>query len=153
MNTVMHLQRKERKGRRVAWQSDRGAEIVEFALILPVLLLLGLGICDFGLLFQRYEVVTNAAREGARAAATGASNSEIVTVVGQYLTAGGLTSQATVQIQTLAVGNLPLNAVKVSVSYPNGSFFMTPFMEWFGSASNIVTLRSAATMRLEIQAS
>src|SRR5205823_995491 len=97
-------------------RSDRGAEIVEFALIMPVLLLLGLGICDFGLLFQRYEVVTNAAREGARAAATGASNDEIVTVVSQYLAAGGLTSQATIQIQFLPVGNPPLNAVKVSVS-------------------------------------
>ena len=34
----------------------------------PTLLLVMLGIIDFGFLFQRYEVVTNAAREGARVA-------------------------------------------------------------------------------------
>src|SRR5713226_8706707 len=87
-----------------SWRSDRGAELIEFALVTPVLLLLGLGICDFGFLFQRYEVVTNAAREGARAAATGASNDQIVAVVSQHLTGGGLTSQATIQIQFVTVG-------------------------------------------------
>ncbi len=33
-----------------------------------MLLLIGFGILDFGILFQRYEVITNAAREGARVA-------------------------------------------------------------------------------------
>ena len=47
-------------------RSERGAELVEFALVLPLLLVLIGGIVDFGFLFQRYEVVTNAAREGAR---------------------------------------------------------------------------------------
>jgi Flp pilus assembly protein TadG len=40
--------------------------MVEFALVLPMLLLVFAGIVDFGLLLQRYEVITNAAREGAR---------------------------------------------------------------------------------------
>ena len=52
--------------RRKQPSSERGAELVEFALVLPLLLLLVLGIVDFGFLFQRFEVVTNAAREGAR---------------------------------------------------------------------------------------
>ena len=122
-------------------------------MILVAGLLLGLGMTDFGLMFQRYEVVTNAAREGARAAATGASNDQVVGVVGQYLTGGGLTSTATVQIQTVTVGAPPLNAVKVSVSYPNGGFFIAPLATFFGSSMPAITLRSAATMRLEIQAS
>ena len=49
-------------------RSERGAELIEFALVFPTLLLVMLGIIDFGFLFQRYEVVTNAAREGARVA-------------------------------------------------------------------------------------
>jgi Flp pilus assembly protein TadG len=47
-------------------QSQRGAALVEFALVVPLLLVVIAGIVDFGFLFQRYEVVTNAAREGAR---------------------------------------------------------------------------------------
>ena len=54
--------------RRRLWRSERGAELVEFALVFPTLLLVMLGIADFGFLFQRYEVITNAAREGARVA-------------------------------------------------------------------------------------
>lgn len=47
---------------------DRGAALVEFALVLPLLLVVIAGIVDFGFVFQRYEVITNAAREGARLA-------------------------------------------------------------------------------------
>ena len=47
-------------------RSERGAELIEFALVFPVLLMVVLGIVDFGFLFQRMEVVTYAAREGAR---------------------------------------------------------------------------------------
>ncbi|HVB99783.1 MAG TPA: TadE/TadG family type IV pilus assembly protein [Candidatus Dormibacteraeota bacterium] len=48
-------------------QSGRkGAELVEFALVLPLLLLLFAGIFDFGSLFALRQKMTNAAREGAR---------------------------------------------------------------------------------------
>ena len=50
------------------WRSEDGAQLVEFALVLPLLLFVVLGIAEFGFIFQRYEVVTNAAREGARMA-------------------------------------------------------------------------------------
>ena len=49
-------------------RSEAGAELVEFALVLPIMLLVVAGIIDFGLLLQRQLVVTNAAREGARIA-------------------------------------------------------------------------------------
>ena len=53
------------KGRR--WPAARkGAELVEFALVLPLLLLLLVGIFDFGSLFALRQKMTNAAREGAR---------------------------------------------------------------------------------------
>ena len=48
--------------------SERGAELVEFAIVLPLLLLVTMGIIDFGFMFQRYVVLTNAAMEGARVA-------------------------------------------------------------------------------------
>jgi Flp pilus assembly protein TadG len=45
---------------------ERGAALVELAMVLPLLLVVIAGIVDFGFAFQRYEVITNAAREGAR---------------------------------------------------------------------------------------
>jgi Flp pilus assembly protein TadG len=47
-------------------RSDRGAAAVEFALVLPVLLVLVLGIVEFGRIYNVQISVTNAAREGAR---------------------------------------------------------------------------------------
>ena len=49
-------------------KGERGQAIIELALTLPLLLLVLLGIFDFGLMFQRFEVVANAAREAARVA-------------------------------------------------------------------------------------
>src|SRR5262245_19797674 len=46
--------------------NQRGQAVIELALTLPLLLLVVFGIIDFGFMFQRYESVTNAAREGAR---------------------------------------------------------------------------------------
>ena len=57
------LRRVTRRGR-----GERGSELIEFALVFPLLLMVVLAIADFGFLFQRYEVLTNAAREGARVA-------------------------------------------------------------------------------------
>ena len=45
---------------------SKGQSLVEFVLILPVLLLLLLGIVEFGLLLYNQHVITNASREGAR---------------------------------------------------------------------------------------
>ena len=44
----------------------RGQSLVEFALVLTPLLLLILGVIQFGLIFNSYVTMTNAAREGAR---------------------------------------------------------------------------------------
>ena len=74
-------------------KSQRGAELIEMALILPLLLLVLVGIVDFGFLFQRYEVLTNAAREGARMAVlanSGYTITDVRTRVCSYLTAGGV---------------------------------------------------------------
>ena len=51
-------------------QNDRGAVAAEFALLLPVLLTILLAIIEFGMIMYGREIVTNAAREGARAGIT-----------------------------------------------------------------------------------
>ena len=46
---------------------ERGAALVELAIVLPLLLLILVGIIEFGLLFYNQQVLTNSSREGARA--------------------------------------------------------------------------------------
>ena len=53
-------------------KSERGASLVEFALVVPILLALVFGIIEFGWIFNGYITITGAAREGARLAAVGA---------------------------------------------------------------------------------
>lgn len=48
-------------------RGQRGAAAIEFAIVLPVLVLLLFGTIEFGLLLYNQQVITNAGREGARA--------------------------------------------------------------------------------------
>src|SRR5690606_10108777 len=48
---------------------ERGAQAVEFALVLPVLIMLLVGIMEFGLLFNKQVMFTQAARAAARSMA------------------------------------------------------------------------------------
>lgn len=57
-------------------RDERGAAVVEFALILPVLVLFVFGIVEFGRAYSARIELTGAVREGARAVALGASNDE-----------------------------------------------------------------------------
>jgi len=50
-------------------RTERGANLVEVALVLPLLFLLLMGVADLGRAFYTYVSLTNAAREGARFAA------------------------------------------------------------------------------------
>ena len=83
-------------GRR--WSSERGAELLELAIALPILMLIIGGVVDFAIMFQRYEVVTNAAREGARVAVLpDFATADIQSRVTSYLAASGLTDVAAVR--------------------------------------------------------
>ncbi len=50
-------------------KNEKGASAVEFALILPILVILVFGIVQFGIAYNNYIALTHAAREGARLAA------------------------------------------------------------------------------------
>ena len=68
--------------------SDEGASMVEFAIVLPLLLMLLFGTIEFGLLLFNKQVITNASREGARfgivAGTPRKTDAEITTVVNTY---------------------------------------------------------------------
>ncbi|MHB1593083.1 MAG: TadE/TadG family type IV pilus assembly protein [Streptosporangiaceae bacterium] len=92
---------------------DRGAVAVEFALLLPLLLLIIFGIIDFGRAFNAQVTLTQAAREGARLEALGQPN-----VVSR--TQGAATGLSNVAVTI--VSSCPANAgpgvnAEVRVSY------------------------------------
>jgi Flp pilus assembly protein TadG len=127
---------------------------VEFALVFPMLLLVMLGIMDFGFLFQRYEVLTAAAREGARVAILpGYTDADVTARVNAYLTAGGLTEPATVAVgpaQTVTVGSQCISVRPVTVTYTHTYMFIGPVMAFFGEpALGTRPLNSTSAMRTE----
>lgn len=58
-------------------RNEKGQSLVEFAILLPVLLLLIMGILEFGLILNSYLTINNSAREGARLGIVSGSNLEI----------------------------------------------------------------------------
>jgi len=135
-------------------RSERGAELIEFALVLPVLLLITCGIFDFGFLFQRYEVLTNAAREGARMASLpGYTETDVQNRVNAYLTAGGVPGVATTSrvFSSVTAGGRTFNVATVTVTYTYEYSFVGPIMSLFGTALTTVPLQAVAVMRVESQ--
>jgi Flp pilus assembly protein TadG len=57
------------KTKRNRIREDRGQAMTEFAIVLPILVVLLFGIVQFGILFNNYVTLTDAVRAGARAAA------------------------------------------------------------------------------------
>ena len=138
---------------------ETGAELIELALILPILLLVIAAIMDFGFLFLRYEVLTNAAREGARVGVL--PGYQVVDVQGRvanYLVAGGLTAAAPAAAvvygaEQLTPGGLTIGVVTVSVQYPSQFLFLGPLASLVGGgAYATITLNASSTMRRELAA-
>jgi Flp pilus assembly protein TadG len=135
--------------RRVIRRNDAGAELIELAIVMPILVLLLLGIVDFAFLFQRWEVVTNSAREGARLGSMGTADipggyvdTDVRARAQSYLTASGLHATANIGVDfdtTDDVNGVIVNTVTVSVSYPSDFIFLP------GS----INLVSASEMRSE----
>jgi len=63
-----------RRELRRAWRNDHAAQIVEFAVSLPLLVLFVVGIFDFSSAFTLKQKLTNAARDAARTAAADPAN-------------------------------------------------------------------------------
>jgi Flp pilus assembly protein TadG len=138
-------------------RSERGAELIEFALVLPILLVIVGGIIDFGFLFQRYEVLTNAAREGARVAVLpGYTNADVSARVNQYLTAGGVPAGATVTVgaaQSIPVGGGACISVRpVTVTFPHQYTTLGPLLTLVGGSLGTTTLTATSSMRSETAA-
>jgi Flp pilus assembly protein TadG len=135
----------------------RGTELLEFALVLPVLVMLLLGAVWIGRAVSVYQALGRAAREGARVALAstcatcGNGQTDPTTTIDNALTAASLDyTQASVVFnnnQALDPGdpaNYQVAGVTVSITYPVQ--LNIPFTPWNGAAIN---LSSTVTMRQE----
>lgn len=146
------------KHKTIATNRRRGAALVEMALVLPIFLTVTLGIIEFGRAMMVSQLVTNAAREGARIGSLdGSTNSEIEEEIRNFLqgSANVATGDVSVTISiTPATGNPdPANNVSlanvrdeinvtVSVPFNSVSFIDGNFLD----GKNIT---GSATMRHE----
>ena len=144
----------------------RGAALVEFALILPLLLMLVLGIIEFGVLMMHQLTLVQVAREGSRAASLGNSvaqiqqritnvagalpnHSELTTQL-KYSTDQGLTYPYTLGDNAGGENDAPPGSlIKVTLTWPHhlitGSFF-----SWLtGATNNTLPMKSEVIMRRE----
>lgn len=130
---------------RAALFDRRGQSLVEFALALPVLLLVLFGITEFGRAFQAYLTVNHIAREGARLAAVGASNGEIESLI--YSEAVGLDpNRLTITITPAdESARLPGQTVTVRVAY-QFQLVVPLISDLVGSG---IPMEAALSMRIE----
>ena len=139
-----------RPARRDSSRRESGQALVEFALIAPLLLLLVLGVVEFGRAWNAYQVLTDAAREGAR---TGVVANLVVTedsvrglVSGSLDRAGLDPASATITLQGWRTGRgTPL---ELTVQYPYDLVWLRPFLGWTTTEGQ-VTLTATSVMRNE----
>lgn len=148
----------KRRQQTTANESRRGTALVELALTLPIFIMVTLGIVEFGRAMMVAQLITNAAREGARLGIIdGSTNAEVENSIQSFLAesanlqAADLTIAITVTPYTgnpdagNEVGNaLPRDLVSIYVSVP---FDKVSYIT--GSYLNGKTLSGRSAMRHE----
>ena len=139
--------------------SERGQALLEVALTLPLLLLVAVGILEFGRAYQTWQILTNAAREGARIAVLpGTDDDAVEERVHDYLEAGLIPDpdDADVTIDrdtTVAIGAGTASASRVDVAYPFTFIVLQPVAQLVVGGSTVgapLTMTTSATMRNEM---
>jgi Flp pilus assembly protein TadG len=137
---------------------ERGAVLLEMAITLPLLLLVSVAIFEFGRAYQTWQVLTNAAREGARMAVLPGSDSDLIEDrVKDYLEAGQLTNYASADVNidesTIDAGGTEVSTSVVTVDYPFQFIFLNPVARLVVRGSSLgfaaLTIRASAEMRNE----
>ena len=136
-------------------KSERGAALLETAITLPIILLVSVSIFEFGRAYQTWQVLTNAAREGARVAVIkGTTSTEIKDAVKTYATVGGLTvtdGQITLD-QGVALGTSSWTGSQITIAYPFQFMVLNPVAKLIRADSTTgeaLTMSAVAVMRNE----
>jgi len=151
------MRRMRRNGR-----GDSGQALVEFAMVLPVFLLVFAGMADFAMLFKSYQTSLNAAREGARIAVLQGydANSYLATKTraAAYMTTSGLACSSCVfvdpSINVDIGGGKTIKGVRVRVRYTYNFLFIGRIVGLInGTFRSNLPFEVSSTMRYEAQPS
>jgi len=135
-------------------RNQRGAALIETAITIPLVLLVSVSIFEFGRAYQTWQVLTNAAREGARIAVLEQyTDADVTNTVRNYLTSGRLTNASSASITV--VRNVPFGSVtasRITVNYPFQFIVLNPVAKLVRKTSSVgtpLTMQSSALMRNE----
>jgi len=133
-------------------RNERGAALLETAVTLPLILLISVAIFEFGRAYQVQQVLTNAAREGARVAVLpDYTDEQVIEIVRSYMTSGGLAPVDPVIVSDVAVG--PATASRVTINYPFNFIVLNPVARLVRPAptvgSGTLNMQASALMRNE----
>jgi len=139
---------------------EQGTALLETAMTLPLLLVVSVGIFEFGRAYQTWQILTNAAREGARVAVlpdptAGVAEDRVL----QYMRAGQLNAatSATIAVNrsaTLDVAGRTVSASQVSIDYPFSFIVLQPVARLVAPTTSLggaVVMHAEAVMRNESQ--
>jgi Flp pilus assembly protein TadG len=140
---------------RTRLRNERGAALLETAITVPIILLISVGIFEFGRAYQVQQVLTNAAREGARAAVIeGTSDEDVTRIVSKYIDTGHLDPKIVPTIEV--VRNEPFGgttASRVTVTFPYKFMFIGGVVKLVAPKSSVgsetLDLKASALMRNE----
>jgi Flp pilus assembly protein TadG len=137
---------------------QRGQALIETALTLPIVLVISVSIFEFGRALQVWQLLTNAAREGARVAVLpGATPDGVKERVLQYMEAGGLQNRNANQITVasdaeISMSGTPVSASQITIAYPYSFMVLNPVMQLIAPGSDVgtpITMTASALMRNE----
>ena len=143
--------------------SERGTALLETALTLPLLLLVSVSIFEFGRAYQTWQVLTNAAREGARIAVLpNITAAAVETRVRDYMASGQLPNARDAATRVLVDGNQTVSiggaatakASLVTVNYPFSFIVLNPVARLINGPTTLgsaFTMVATAEMRNESQ--
>lgn len=136
-------------------RSERGAALIETAITIPILLLVSVSIFEFGRAYQTWQVITNAAREGARLAVIqGSTDGDVTARVRSYMEMGQLpkADEATITINRNVALTGADTGSQIQVNYPFEFMVLNPVVRLVTPGSNTgapITMQSTALMRNE----
>lgn len=128
-------------------KNNRGAALVEFAIVLPLLLLLLVGMIEFGLLFYNKQVLTNASREGARAGIARGGN--IPEIVDEYCRDRLISFSSINDMTTSVVGAGGAFNDDLMVTVKCNYDFLLPSLLGFGTRIQLSTVTVMKMMMIE----